>query len=90
MWKRGWFLIVLTIQPFSCQKDDTILQNYAFEEIFGQDGKVEKICESRNVFNHISSSTEDLVKLFHHESFLAEKLKDVGVAKPYLKEINQR
>ena len=90
MWKRGWFLIILSIQPFLCQKADANLQNHVFEEIFGQDGKVEKIGESRNVYNHISSSTEDLVKLFHHESLLAEKLKDVGAAKPYLKEINQR
>lgn len=90
MWKRGWFLIILSIQIFLSQKADTNLQNHAFEEIFGQDGKVEKIGESRNVYNHISSSTEDLVKLFHHESLLAEKLKDVGAAKPYLKEINQR
>ena len=88
MWQRVWFLIILSIEPNKCQEFDTSLQN-AFEEIFG-DGREEKICESRNVYNHISSSTEDLVKLFHHESFLAEKLENVGEAKPYLKEINQR
>ena len=88
MWQRVWFLIILSIEPNKCQKFNTNLQN-AFEEIFG-DGRVEKIGESRNVYNHISSSTEDLVKLFHHESFLAEKFKNVGEAKTYLKEINQR
>ena len=88
MWQRVWILTILSIEPNECQKFDTNLQN-AFEEIFGN-GRVEKIGENRNVYDHISSSTEDLVKLFHHESFLAEKIKNIGEAKPYLKEIIQR
>ena len=89
MWQRVWFLIILSIEPNKCQKFDTTNIQNAFEEIFG-DGRVEKISESWNVYDHISSSTEDLVKLFHHESFLGEKFKNFGEAKPYLKEINQR
>ena len=88
MWQRVWFLIILSIEPKKCQNFNSNLQN-DFEEIFG-DGRVENIGKSRNDYDHISSSTEDLVKLFHHESFLAEKFKNVGEAKPYLKEINQR
>ena len=30
MWKRGWFLIILSIQPFLCQKADANLQNHVF------------------------------------------------------------
>ena len=73
MWQRVWFLIILSIEPNKCQKFHTNVQN-VFEEIFG-DGRVEKIGESRNVYDHISSSTEDLVKLFHHESFWVKNLR---------------
>ena len=58
----------------------------AFEEIFG-DGTID---EKVNVYDHISSSVEDLIKLFHHETILAEKLEGTAEAKLYIDEIKQR
>ena len=38
--------------------------------------------------SHISSSTEDLIKLFHHEKSFTNSLSSVKEAIPYLKQIN--
>ena len=58
----------------------------AFEEIFG-DGTID---EKVNIYDHISSSVEDMIKLFHHETVLAEKLEGTADTKSYIDEIKQR
>ena len=58
----------------------------AFEEIFG-DGTID---DKVNVYEHISSSVEDMIRLFHHETILAEKIEGTAEAKLYIDEIKQR
>ena len=58
----------------------------AFEEIFGNGTIDDRV----NSYEHITSSVEDLLKLFYHETFLADKLEGIEEAKYYIDEIKQR
>ena len=78
--KFNLFLIFLSKLTNSQKVDEY------FEEIFGDS----TIDESVNVYDHVSSSVEDMIKLFHHETFLAEKLVGINEAKSYIDEIKQR